>query len=150
MHLLCLLSSGNLSGTDSPDWLVGNDNLAPVLWLDNLGDSTELAGNDIDGGVLLALLERLSAAKDDVDVLCDGLLGLGCDELVGLADDGAALGVTDKGPGDVAVLKLCWGDLASVGTLVLVEDVLGSNGDVWLGLGAGKGEEKGWWCNDDL
>lgn len=150
MNLLSLLSGSDLTSTNGPDWLVGNDDLAPLLSGDLLGDSGKLAGDDLDGLTLLALLEGLSAAEDDVDVLVKGGLGLGGDKLVGLPDDGAALGVTDQGPVDVGVLELVGGDLAGESSLVLVVDVLGGDSDLWLGLRAGKGQVKCWWGNDNL
>lgn len=150
VDLLCLLSGSDLSGTNSPDWLVGDDDLAPLLSGDLLGDSGKLVSDDLNGLTLLALLEGLSAAEDDVDVLVKGGLGLGGDELVGLADDGAALGVTDQGPVDVGVLELVGGDLSGESSLVLVVDVLGGNSNLWLGLRAGESQVKCWWGNDNL
>ena len=150
MNLLCLLGGSDLSGTNSPDWLVGNDHLAPLLSGDLLGDSGKLVSDDLNGLTLLALLEGLSAAEDDVDVLVKSSLGLGSDELVGLANDGAALGVTNQGPVDVGVLELVGGDLAGKSSLVLVVDVLGGDSDLWLGLRAGKSQVKCWWGNDNL
>lgn len=150
MNLLSLLSGSNLAGTNGPDWLVGNDDLAPLLSGDLLGDSGKLASDDLDGLTLLALLERLSAAEDDVDVLVKGGLGLGGDKLVILANDGAALRVADQGPVDVGVLELVGGDLAGESSLVLVVDVLGGDSDLRLGLRAGKGQVNCWWGNDNL
>lgn len=150
MDLLSLLSGCNLSGTDSPNWLVGNHDLLPLLWRDLLGDSGKLGGDDLDGVTLLALLEGLSAAEDDVDVLIEGGLGLVGDELIGLADDGTALRVADQGPVDVGILELGSGDLSSESSLLLVVDVLGGDSDLRLGLRAGESQVKCWWGNDNL
>ena len=150
MNLLCLLGGSDLSGTNSPDWLVCNDHLAPLLSGDLLGDSGKLVSDDLNSLTLLALFEGLSAAEDDVDVLVKGSLGLGSDELVGLANNGAALGVTNQGPVDVGVLELVGRDLAGKSSLVHVVDVLGGDSDLWLGLRAGKSQVKCWWGNDNL
>lgn len=150
MDLLGLRGGGDLSGANSPDGLVGNNNVSPLLGADSLGDSTELCGDDGNGLVLLALLEGLAAAKDDADTLVKGVLGLGGDELVGLLEDDTALGVTDQGPADVGVLKLGRGDLAGEGALVLVEDVLGSDLDLLAELGACEEEVEGRRGNNDL
>ena len=150
MDLLSLLSGSDLSGTNGPDWLVSNDDLTPLLSRDLLGNSGKLAGDDLNGLTLLALLEGLSAAEDDVDVLVKGGLGLGGDKVVRLADDGATLRVADQGPVDVGVLELVGGDLAGESTLVLVVDVLGGHSDLWLGLRAGKSQVKCWWGDDNL
>lgn len=56
MDLLGLLGGSDLAGTDGPDGLVGNNNLSPLLLGELLGGSVELAGNDVDGLVGLALL----------------------------------------------------------------------------------------------
>lgn len=95
MHLLCLGCSCNLSGSDSPDGLVGNNNVAPLLWGDDLGNSTKLRSDKRDGLALFALLKGLAAAQDDADVLVESVLGLGGNEGVGLLEDDAALGVAN-------------------------------------------------------
>ena len=41
-----------------PDGLVGNDDLFPLLLAELLGDSVELAGDDLDGLVGLTLLHK--------------------------------------------------------------------------------------------
>ena len=150
VDLLCLGGGGNLSGSNSPDWLVGNDDLLPLLWGDDLGDSGKLGGDDLDGLTPLALLEGLSAAENDVDVLSKSSLGLGGDKLVGLANDDTALRVADQGPVDVGVLELGSGDLSSESSLILVVNVRGGDSDLWLGHRAGKSQVQCWWSNDNL
>lgn len=150
MDLLRLLGGGDLAGANRPDGLVGNDDVGPLLRRDGLCDSTKLLSNDGDGVALLALLERLAAAEDDADILVKGVLSLGGDKGVVLLEDDAALGVADQGPSDVGVLELGGGDLAGVGALVLVEDVLGGNRDFLAELGAGEEEVEGRRGDDDL
>ena len=128
MHLLGLLAGGDLAGADGPDGLVGDDDLGPVL--DLVSDGVELADDDVDGLVGLALLERLADAEDDREILGEcggGLLG---DVGVRLAKEGAALRVTEDDPGDGGVLDLRDRDLTGEGTRGLVVGVLGRNGDL--------------------
>lgn len=56
MDLLGLLGGSDLAGTDGPDGLVSDDNLSPLLLAELLGGSVELASDDVDGLVGLALL----------------------------------------------------------------------------------------------
>lgn len=148
MHVLRLLSSSNLAGTNSPDGLVGDDNLAPVV---NVAlEALKLLGNDIDSLASLALLEGLAAAPDDADAVLGSVGGLEGDGLVGLLEDGAALGVAEDGPVDVEVLELLDGDLAGVGAVGLVEDVLGGDLDVVLDALADEGEVEGGRGDDNL
>lgn len=148
VDLLCLLGAGNLAGTDSPDWLVGNDNLAPVL--DLVGDSAELRGNDLDGLVGLALLERLTTAQNNTESTVKRGLGLGGNEGVVFLENYAALGVTEEGPGDVAVLELVDGDLTGEGTVGLVEDVLSGDLEAWVKVLAGEEKVEGWRGDNNL
>ena len=150
MDLLCLRGGGDLTGANSPDGLVGNNNAGPLLGGDGLSNGTELCSDDGDGLALLALLEGLAAAKDDANTLVEGVLGLGGDKLVGLLENDTALGVADQGPADVGVLKLGGGDLAGEGALVLVEDVLGSDLDLLPELGACEKEVECGRGDDDL
>lgn len=128
MDLLGLVVGGDLAGADGPDGLVGNDDLGPVG--DGGLEGSKLLADDLNGGAGLALLEALTAAPDGADAVLGGVLGLGRNDLVGLAEDGAALRVAEDGPVDVAILELGDADLAGEGTVGLVEDVLGGNLDV--------------------
>lgn len=128
MDLLGLLSGSNLASADSPDGLVGNDNVGPVgdLGLEGL----ELLRDEVDGLASLTSLEGLAAAPDDLETVLSGVLGLGGDGLVRLAENLTTLRVAEDDPVDVAVLELGDGDLAGEGTVGLVEDVLGGDLDV--------------------
>lgn len=99
MDFLCLLSGGNLAGSNgpmkklertviegirgmevsSPDWLIGNNNLRPVLHL--IGNGLELLCYDLNGLAALALLQALSNAKDDAKAAVYSCLRLACDKL---------------------------------------------------------------------
>ena len=138
MSFLRLGSAGNLSGANGPHGLVGNNNLAPVL--NDLRNGSELAGDHLDGDTSLTLLERLTAAQDHGQALVERSLRLGGDEIIRLGEDSAALRVSEKNPLDVGVLELLGRDLAGVGAIALVEDVLG--GDLDLGAEGGLGEEE--------
>lgn len=148
VHVLGLLGGGDLAGADGPDGLVGDDDLAPVGVLGLEG--VELLGDDADGVASLALLEALAAAPDHAEAVVGGVLGLGGDNLVRLAEDGAALRVAEDGPSDVAVLELGDGDLAGEGTVGLVEDVLGGNLNLLPEVLAGGEQVQGWGGDDNL
>lgn len=140
MGILSLLRSGNLAGTNGPDGLVRDDNVLPAAGT-NLGlEGLKLSGDNLDRLVALALLERLTAAPDDLQAVVDGVLGFGGNDLVRLAQDGAALGVAKDDPVNSEILELGDRGLTSVCTISLVEDVLGGNLDLLLGQGAGVGE----------
>lgn len=125
VDLLSLLSGGNLAGANGPDGLIGDDNLGPV---GNLGlEGGELLADHVDGLAGLTLLQGLAAAPDDADAVLSGVLGLGGNNLVALAEDGAALGVAQDSPVDAAVLQLGDGDLAGEGAIGLIVDVLGGD-----------------------
>lgn len=149
MNLLCLLSAGDLSSANGPNGLVGNDNLAPVT--DLLLEGRELASNDLQGLASLTLFQGLTTAPDDADAVFGRELGLGGNNVVALAEDGSALGVTKDGPVDARVLQLGDGDLASEGTVGLAVDVLSSNSDVLvLEMLTDEKEVQCGRCNDGL
>lgn len=115
--------------------LVGDDNVLPVLLADDLGESVNLAVDDLLGPVRVALLERLADAEDDLNAGLERLRGLvrgamsrQCyssgvwleawagrkrdkahllgDELVGLVEEGATLRVAEDDPVQADVLQL--------------------------------------------
>lgn len=80
MDLLGLLGASHLSGTNSPDRLVGNDDLGPIL--DLLLNSSKLRCDDVDSPIALALFQALAAAEDNANTSIESSLGLGSNELV--------------------------------------------------------------------
>lgn len=150
VNLLCLLGGGNLASANGPDGLVGNDDLGPVTGA-NLGlESVQLLGDDRDGGAGLTLLERLAAAPDYADAVVGSVLGLGCDNLVRLAENGPPFAVAQDRPGDVAVKELRDGQLTGEGTVGLVVDVLRGDGNLLAQRLTDGDEVEGWWGNNDL
>lgn len=148
MDLLGLLNGGDLAGANGPDGLVSNDNLGPVR---DLGlESLELLANNLNGLAALALLKRLAAAPDDANAVFNGVLGLGGDGLVRLAEDGAAFRVAEDGPADLAVDELGDGQFTGKGTVGLVKDVLGSDANFGTEVLPDKGKVDGAGGDDDL
>lgn len=74
MYLLGLLSGSDLSSSNGPDRLIGNDYLRPVRDLSLEG--SELGAHVINGLSCLALLERLSTTPDNANTVFSGVLGL--------------------------------------------------------------------------
>lgn len=148
MHLLSLLSGGDLASADGPDGLVGDDDARPVL--DLRLERRKLLADNGDGVARLALLEALAAAPDNADAAVRGELGLGGDVLVSLLEDGAALRVAEDGPVDVAVLELLNADLAREGAVGLVIDILRADLDVLPDGVADELEVDGGRGDDDL
>lgn len=148
MDLLGLLSGSNLASANGPDGLVGDDNVGPVrdLRLERL----DLGRDELNGLASLTGLEGLAAAPDDLEAVLGGVLGLGGDDLIRLADDGSTLRVAEDSPVDIAILELGDGDLASESTVGLVVDVLGGNLDFLAESLADKGEVEGRRGDNDL
>ena len=65
MGLLSLLWGGDNTGADSPDWLVGNDNFAPVINL--LADGFELSCIDSISLTSFTLIKLFTNAGHDTD-----------------------------------------------------------------------------------
>lgn len=128
MDLLRLLGGSDLASTNSPDGLIGDDDVGPIL--DLLGHSAQLPRHDVDGLASFALLESLAAAQDDAKTTVNGRLGLGSDEVIAFAKHRAALRVSEDGPGDVGLFQLRDRDLTSERTVGLVEDVLSGDLEV--------------------
>src|SRR5690606_10372154 len=133
---------------NGPDRLVCNDNLAPIL--DNIGNRLQLSSDNLQGDALFTLLQGLAAAEDDGETGIKGRLCLGCNEFGGLLEDGAALRVAENNPWDLGVGELLGRDFTSVGTVALVEDVLGSDFDLGADELGGEEEIKGRRRDDDL
>lgn len=133
---------------NSPNGLVGNDDLGPVLDLGS--DGLELVDDDVDGLASLALLQALTAAENDAEATVNGSLGLVGDERVVLLQDDPALRVAEDGPGDAGVLELLNGDLAGEGAVGLVVDVLSSDLDALAQVLAGQEQVQRGRSNDDL
>lgn len=124
----------------------------PVL--DLVANRGKLLLNYGKGLTSLTLFESLSHAEDDFELIRQAGLDLFGNKLVGIAEQGASLGVTDDDPGDLAVAELLSADFACKSTRSNRVGVLG--GDSQVGLSAGLDvvpdgddvESRG--CNDDL
>ena len=97
MGLLSDLWGGGLSSTDGPDWLVSDDDVAPLLLIEDVGDSLELLGIDLVGDTTLSLLLFLTNTEHNAHAVLDGLLGLDGGDLISLSEEGSSLGVTGEG-----------------------------------------------------
>jgi hypothetical protein len=128
VRLLSNLGRGSLAGADSPDGLVGNDDLGPVLA--HLSDGVELSSVDLLGSAGLSLIEELTNTGEDGHAAVDSDLGLVGDILVGLTEESSSLGVTGESPGDTHILDHLDGELTSVGTVAGEGEVLGGDVDV--------------------
>lgn len=131
----------------------------PPVGRNLLPHSFELPLNNLHGLVRLTLLQRLAAAQHDAQLPAfaeDASLGLLGDELVGLAEDGASLGVAEDDPRDARGAELGGADLAGEGAGGDVVAVLGGDVDergllVVYKVQEGEDEERGrgdenLWC----
>jgi len=122
MSLLGLLRSSDDTCADSPDWLVCNDDLAPVG--DLLADGIELASVDSISLTSFALIKLLSNASHDVEVVFESNFDLLCDDLIGLSEDMASLTVTKDDPAEAEVLQHSSAGFTSVCTVAVKGAVL--------------------------
>jgi hypothetical protein len=123
------LSSRNLSSANGPDRFIRDNDLAPLLGLDSVGNSAELSRNNLGSNTHLPLLKALSTAEDNIEASLNRSAGLGTHKLVALAKDGPPLGVAKDHPFDPGVPELLRDYLARV--LAFVEDVLRRDFDVF-------------------
>ena len=117
MGFLCLLWGGSDTGSDSPDGLVSDDNLAPVFNL--LADGVELTGIDCVGLASLTLVQLLANASHHAQVVVEGNLDLVGDIQVALTEDVASLTMTEDDPVQAEVLEHDSACLSCVGTVAI-------------------------------
>ena len=145
MDFLSLFRSGNLAGADGPHGFVGDGDAGrvPETLRELGGDGVELFEDDIVGSAGFTVLEGLTTAGDDVHTSGGALLNLGGDDVVGLAEEGAALGVADDDGLDAGVEKHVDGDLTSEGATLDVGVLAGDDelGVAELGLDEADVEE---------
>ena len=130
MDLLGLGWRRDLASADGPDWLVGDDDVLPLSWLEQSSQGLELGLDDLVNAAGLTLLEGLADAEDDLHPELQSLRGLASRVGVGLAHLSAALRVADDDALDAGVQEQLSGDLAGPGAWGLEVAVLGSNVDV--------------------
>mmetsp|Transcript_79291 Transcript_79291/g.256326 ORF Transcript_79291/g.256326 Transcript_79291/m.256326 type:complete len:397 (-) Transcript_79291:80-1270(-) len=127
VRILGLVGSGHLARADGPHWLVGDDNLLPIL---DLGvHRVQLALVDFIRLAGLALLQQLANAEDHGDAGLLALLDLRRGDRIGLPELRPALGVADEGPLDARVLELSGADFAREGSFGRGRNVLRSDLD---------------------
>ena len=136
--LFRLLGSGGQAGADSPDGLVGDDDLADLVLGHTLQTQLDLHGDPLGGDTVLALLQALAAAHDGDQTSFQSGQDLGIDVGVGLAH-GAALGVADDDVLAAGVGEHVGGDFTGVGAGGVGVAVLGADAHPGLPHGADGG-----------
>ena len=96
VNLLRLLWSSDFAGSDGPDGLVGQDDLAPVR--DLISDGFELGETDLLSLSGFPFLQLLADAGNDVESGVQGELNFVTDQLVGLAENVSSLAVAENDP----------------------------------------------------
>ena len=143
MSILSDLWGGSLSGSNGPDWLVGDDDVGPVVAL--LSDGIQLSIIDILGLSRFSFLEQLSNAGKDSETIVNGQLGLQGHVLVALTVEGSSLGVTSEGGGHSHVFDHANGKLSGIGAISCQGKVLGGHLDVILHNSLNGGQMEGGW-----
>mmetsp|Transcript_10690 Transcript_10690/g.15602 ORF Transcript_10690/g.15602 Transcript_10690/m.15602 type:complete len:241 (+) Transcript_10690:287-1009(+) len=144
MCLLRHLRGGSESSADSPNWLVGNGNVLPVILGQQFCSRCELLGAHIHGSSCLALFLLLSDCEHDLKSSIEGnleFLGTKFFVLSCHFESLATLRMSNNDPLDSGVYKLCGTDLSSVSTELLVDTtVLRTHRDVITEPGQAKSE----------
>src|SRR5690606_8354792 len=122
-------AGGGLAGSDGPDGLVGDHQLAGIVELQPLDDGPDLPAHHLLRLAAPALVQGLADAGDDADPFRQGRLGLPADVLVGLVEVGPPLRMPDDDVVAAQVFQHHRRDLAGVRPLVRPEDVLGAQLD---------------------
>lgn len=148
MSLLGDLWSGSLTSADSPDWLVSDNDVAPVLAVLSNGIKLSL----VDGSSLsrFSFLEELTNAGKDGEAMVDGELGLQGDILVSLTIESSSLGVTGEGPVNTSILDHLDGVLSSVGTVSSKREVLHTNVHIVSDDSLNVWDMKSGWANENV
>ena len=148
---MCVLSdrwSSDLTSTDGPNWLVGDDNFSPCL--NRVFDGIELCLENFVGLTSFTLLKGLTDAQNCVEASALGLCRFLGNDFVGLTIELSALGVTDESPNVAEVNDLLGADLTSVCTVALSTDVLSSGLDVHIQHRPRRRQVKNSGSDDDL
>ena len=124
------LWGSGLTGSNSPNWLVSDNDVGPVFAL--LSDGVELSIIDVLSLTGLSLLEELTDASEDGETIIDSNLGLLGDILISLAEEGSSLGVTGESVLDAHVLDHASGEFSGEGTVTSEGQVLGGHMHVVL------------------
>src|SRR5262245_29443765 len=113
MHLFDLTARRGAAGPDGPDRLIGDHGVgAAETCRERAG---KLPGDDLERPSRFALLQGLADADDRSEPGPAGRLGLGADDVIGLAMPGAALRMADDHRRASGVLEHFGGNIAGEG-----------------------------------
>mmetsp|Transcript_1549 Transcript_1549/g.2611 ORF Transcript_1549/g.2611 Transcript_1549/m.2611 type:complete len:235 (-) Transcript_1549:168-872(-) len=116
MDRLGNLGSGNLSCSNSPDWLVCNGNLIQIFLCNSLEPLFQLYRADTSGKILFEFRKRFTDAKHNRHVLFDKFETLSVDVIVGFAVDYTTFRVSGKSPLNANGFEHRCGNGTSVGS----------------------------------
>mmetsp|Transcript_6989 Transcript_6989/g.13748 ORF Transcript_6989/g.13748 Transcript_6989/m.13748 type:complete len:229 (+) Transcript_6989:433-1119(+) len=123
MDFLSLSGSGHDTSSNSPNRLISNDDLRPVL--DFLEKGLHLGGKDLEHLTTVPLLKSLANAGNNAKALAKGIGAFLSDKFTGLIEDCAPLGVAEDDPRDLSINEHISTNLTSVGTVLSNPAVLG-------------------------
>mmetsp|Transcript_22530 Transcript_22530/g.31596 ORF Transcript_22530/g.31596 Transcript_22530/m.31596 type:complete len:263 (+) Transcript_22530:21-809(+) len=135
MGLLRHFRSGSETSSDSPDWLVSNSDIFPVLFFKELDSRVELLSADLHSDTRFSLFLLFSDGKHDLEALSESDLELLSAKLFSFSSHTKSLttlGVANNHPSAAKIGKHVSTDLTSVGTILfVVSAVLGTDSDVF-------------------
>jgi len=124
MSFLSLLRGGNFTSSNSPDWLISDNNITPLSFGHFINDGLELSGINFTCLSRFSLFELFSNAEHNVETILDGNFSLKCNIFVGFSEKWSSFGVTSQGPFDIEICKLIGSDISSVSSSSILRDIL--------------------------
>lgn len=131
-HFLRVLRARYLTGTDGPDRLISHDEIRGLFVSQSVNPRTQLRESVLNVGACLADFEAFAHAEDGSDLMAEGCLDLGVEDLVRFVVDGPSLAVTHQNIGTSQLVKELAGNVARVGSRVELRKILAAIDDVEL------------------
>merc|ERR1740130_2109804 len=127
MSILGLLWSGNFTCSNSPYWLISDNNITPLSLGKFINNGLELSGINFTSLSRFSLLKLLSNAKHNVKTILNGNFGLDSNLLIGFFEKSSSFGVTSQGPFNVQICKLIGCNVSSISSSSILRDILSAD-----------------------
>lgn len=127
MSFLSLLRGGNFTSSNSPDWLISDNNISPLSFGNFINDSLELSGINFTCLSRFSFFELFSNAEHNVKTILDGNLSLDCNIFVGFSEKCSSFRVTSQCPFNIKIFKLISCDISSVSSSSVLRDILSTD-----------------------
>ncbi len=125
MSFLCNIRRSNFTSSNSPNWLISNDQVSPLSYILTVEwNSFKLLFNNFHGSTIFSVLKLFSNTCNNIQSIVQCNFGFHCNILIAFIEERSSFRMPCYRPWHSDVSKLVRGNISSVCTSFVLRDIL--------------------------